>query len=159
MGSQEKQEKSKRKLSIIAETNEETETTEVNVTVEEESSQSKQDVKLMSKEDIEKADKLLNESKEMISKIKERQGIVEVEEKKVKQVEAKEEKSEKEEIKEVKAEEKEIQEEQIKPLRAEEISLKSRNERHMEESVSKVQVKKAGGLEDGDNEVMDGDMI
>merc|ERR1712202_72450 len=58
---------------------------------------------------------------------------------------------------------KEIREEQIKPLRAEEgVSLKSKQQTHKDESISKVHVKKTEegeGLEDGDNEVMDGDMI
>merc|ERR1712096_333527 len=122
----------------------------------------KQEVKLMSEGDIEKADKLLEESKEMIKSIKQNMGVKEVEEKKVRSVEAKEQKSKKEVNVSIKK--KEIKEEQIKPLRAEEgVSLKSKQQTHKDETVSKVQVKKTEeegeGLEDGDNEVMDGDMI
>merc|ERR1712096_85800 len=82
--------------------------------------------------------------------------------KKVRSVEAKEQKGQKKEVN-VNGKKKEIREEQIKPLRAEEgVSLKSRQESHKDESISKIQVKKTEGgegLEDGDNEVMDGDMI
>merc|ERR1712202_34615 len=82
--------------------------------------------------------------------------------KKVRSVEAKEQKGQKKEVN-VNIKKKEIREEQIKPLRAEEgVSLKSKQQSHKDETISKVQVKKTEGgegLEDGDNEVMDGDMI
>merc|ERR1712202_25908 len=157
-----------RKLSIIEETNESNDSTQ-NVTVTEESSATKQEVKLMSEGDIEKADKLLEESKEMIKSIKQNMGVKEVEEKKVRSVEADQQKAglklkgQKKEVN-VNIKKKEIKEEQIKPLRAEEgVSLKSKQQTHKDETVSKVQVKKTEeegeGLEDGDNEVMDGDMI
>merc|ERR1712202_118866 len=81
-----------RKLSIIEETNESNDSTQ-NVTVCEESSATKQEVKLMSEGDIEKADKLLEESKEMIKSIKQNMGVKEVEEKKVRNVEADQQKS------------------------------------------------------------------
>merc|ERR1712202_96777 len=86
-----------RKLSIIEETNESNDSTQ-NVTVCEESSATKQEVKLMSEGDIEKADKLLEESKEMIKSIKQNMGVKEVEEKKVRSVEAKVQKGQKKEV-------------------------------------------------------------
>merc|ERR1712202_20061 len=99
------------------------------------------------------------ESKEMIKSIKQNMGVKEVEEKKVRNVEADQQKS-KAQKKEVNVN---IKKKEIKPLRAEEgVSLKSKRETHKDESISKVQVKKTEegeGLEDGDNEVMDGDMI
>merc|ERR1712096_334603 len=100
----------------------------------------------------------------MIKSIKQNMRVKEVEEKKIRSVEAKVQKAkgQKKEV-DVNIKKKEIKEEQIKPLRAEEgVSLKSKQETHKDESISKVQVKKTEegeGLEDGDNEVMDGDMI